>query len=117
MTVSSPPNRGLESGETPPPNQNQQQQQQQTQNAADDDPGENHPQERDQEPQQPETPPDPETLIQAYPLAKLQKLEELISNPRWVIPVLPKGELEVLLDASIGKQNIRFLRSNLSLTS
>ncbi|CAB4054352.1 USP9_24 [Lepeophtheirus salmonis] len=36
-----------------------------------------------------------------YPLEKLLKLEELINNPRWVIPVLPKGELEVLLEASI----------------
>ena len=34
-------------------------------------------------------------------MAKLQKLDELISNPRWVIPVLPKGELEALLEASI----------------
>ena len=33
--------------------------------------------------------------------AELQKLDELISNPRWVIPVLPKGELEVLLEYSI----------------
>ena len=40
-------------------------------------------------------------LISSYPLAKLNKLEELISNPRWVIPVLPKAELEVLLEASI----------------
>ena len=44
---------------------------------------------------------DPEALMANFPLAKLQKLEELISNIRWVIPVLPKGELEVLLDTSI----------------
>ena len=49
----------------------------------------------------PEPEPDPEALIAAFPVAKLQKLEELISNIRWVIPVLPKGELEVLLDYSI----------------
>lgn len=49
----------------------------------------------------PEPEPDPEALIAAFPIAKLTKLEELISNPRWVIPVLPKGELEVLLDCSI----------------
>ena len=42
-----------------------------------------------------------EALIRSFPIAKLQKLDELISNPRWVIPVLPKGELEVLLEASI----------------
>ena len=45
--------------------------------------------------------PDPEALIAAFPFAKLTKLEELIHNPRWVIPVLPKGELEVLLETSI----------------
>lgn len=44
---------------------------------------------------------DAEALIENFPLAKLQKLDELISNPRWVIPVLPKGELEVLLEYSI----------------
>ena len=33
-------------------------------------------------------------------MAKLNKLDELISNPRWVIPVLPGGELEVLLEYS-----------------
>ena len=44
---------------------------------------------------------DEETLIENFPIAKLQKLDSLISNPRWVIPVLPKGELEVLLDYSI----------------
>jgi ubiquitin carboxyl-terminal hydrolase 9/24 len=44
---------------------------------------------------------DADALIENFPLAKLQKLDELISNPRWVIPVLPKGELEVLLDYSI----------------
>lgn len=60
--------------------------------------------EAESEPVQPvaaESEPDPEALIAAFPLAKLQKLEELINNPRWVIPVLPKGELEVLLDTSI----------------
>jgi hypothetical protein len=41
---------------------------------------------------------DADALIENFPLAKLQKLDELISNPRWVIPVLPKGELEVLLE-------------------
>ena len=33
-----------------------------------------------------------DTLIRSFPVAKLQKLDELISNPRWVIPVLPKGK-------------------------
>lgn len=44
---------------------------------------------------------DTDALIENFPLPKLQKLDELISNPRWVIPVLPKGELEVLLEYSI----------------
>ena len=39
-------------------------------------------------------------LVDSFPVAKLTKLDELISNPRWVIPVLPGGELELLLDHS-----------------
>eukprot|EP00096_Caligus_rogercresseyi_P006578 TRINITY_DN2312_c0_g1_i1.p1 TRINITY_DN2312_c0_g1~~TRINITY_DN2312_c0_g1_i1.p1 ORF type:complete len:402 (-),score=172.44 TRINITY_DN2312_c0_g1_i1:417-1622(-) len=40
-------------------------------------------------------------VVPLFPSEKLLKLEELISNPRWVIPVLPSGELEVLLESSI----------------
>ncbi|XP_077293704.1 ubiquitin carboxyl-terminal hydrolase-like faf isoform X2 [Arctopsyche grandis] len=36
-----------------------------------------------------------------FPLGKLTALEEKISNHRWVVPVLPDQELEVLLDAAI----------------
>lgn len=36
-----------------------------------------------------------------FPMAELSRLDDMINRPRWVIPVLPKGELEVLLDASI----------------
>ena len=36
-----------------------------------------------------------------FPLAELGKLDEMISRPRWVVPVLPNGELEILLDAAI----------------
>lgn len=36
-----------------------------------------------------------------FPLTELSKLDEMINRPRWVVPVLPKGELEVLLEASI----------------
>lgn len=36
-----------------------------------------------------------------FPLSELSKLDEMINRPRWVVPVLPKGELEVLLEASI----------------
>ena len=46
-------------------------------------------------------------LLDAFPVQKLSKLEELISNPRWVIPVLPKAELEVLLDYSIQLAKLR----------
>lgn len=47
----------------------------------------------------------------AFPLSELSKLDEMINRPRWVVPVLPKGELEVLLEASIklcraGKGNL-----------
>lgn len=36
-----------------------------------------------------------------FPLLELSRLDEMINRPRWVVPVLPKGELEVLLDAAI----------------
>lgn len=36
-----------------------------------------------------------------FPVAELARLDEMINRPRWVVPVLPKGELEVLLDAAI----------------
>lgn len=35
-----------------------------------------------------------------FPEAKLKALEEKISHPRWVVPVLPEQELEALLIAS-----------------
>ena len=68
------------------------------------------PQSQPQPPSQsPETEPPPppvptvqtdQELIENFPVVKLNKLDELISNPRWVIPVLPGGELEVLLEYS-----------------
>ncbi|KAG6452569.1 hypothetical protein O3G_MSEX007736 [Manduca sexta] len=36
----------------------------------------------------------------AFPEAKLKALEEKISHPRWVVPVLPEQELEALLTAA-----------------
>lgn len=36
-----------------------------------------------------------------FPVMELNRLEDMINRPRWVIPVLPRGELEVLLDAAI----------------
>jgi len=36
-----------------------------------------------------------------FPLVELARLDEMINRPRWVVPVLHNGELEILLDASI----------------
>ncbi|XP_064082430.1 probable ubiquitin carboxyl-terminal hydrolase FAF-X isoform X2 [Macrobrachium nipponense] len=36
-----------------------------------------------------------------FPLAALARLDEMIHRQRWVVPVLPKCELEILLEASI----------------
>jgi ubiquitin carboxyl-terminal hydrolase 9/24 len=35
-----------------------------------------------------------------FPVQELTKLDEMINRPRWVVPVLPKGELEILLEAA-----------------
>lgn len=43
----------------------------------------------------------PEVHLASFPFAELTKLDQMISWPRWIIPVLPKGQLEVLLQASI----------------
>jgi len=36
-----------------------------------------------------------------FPHVALERLDEMINRPRWVVPVLHNCELEVLLDASI----------------
>ncbi|XP_054167467.1 probable ubiquitin carboxyl-terminal hydrolase FAF-X [Oppia nitens] len=36
-----------------------------------------------------------------FPVEELNKLDDMINKPRWVIPVLPKGELEILLETTI----------------
>lgn len=36
-----------------------------------------------------------------FPHAALARLDEMIHRQRWVVPVLPECELEMLLDASI----------------
>ena len=61
-----------------------------------------------------------------FPHAELAKLDEMINRPRWVVPVLPNGELEVLLDAAINlcKKNLdtrseacqRFFRDGLTIS-
>ncbi|XP_055902389.1 probable ubiquitin carboxyl-terminal hydrolase FAF isoform X2 [Eupeodes corollae] len=43
----------------------------------------------------------PEKLISSFPVMKLRSLNQKISNPRWVVPVLPEQELEHLLNAAI----------------
>lgn len=40
-------------------------------------------------------------LIASFPVQKLQSLTLKISNPRWVVPVLPEQELECLLNSAI----------------
>ena len=51
-----------------------------------------------------------------FPLEHLARLDDMVNRPKWIIPVLPKAELEVLLDASIrlAKKGL-FLISVLSL--
>lgn len=50
---------------------------------------------------QEEAPPTQEEEEPAFPHTDLAKLDDMINRPRWVVPVLPKGELEVLLEAAI----------------
>ena len=42
-----------------------------------------------------------EEIEPEFPVQELSRLDEMINRPRWVVPVLPKGELELLLDACI----------------
>lgn len=42
-----------------------------------------------------------EKLKASFPIQKLRSLTQKISNPRWVVPVLPEQELECLLNAAI----------------
>lgn len=42
-----------------------------------------------------------EELIASFPTNKLSSLNLKISNPRWVVPVLPEQELECLLNSAI----------------
>ncbi|XP_038658038.1 probable ubiquitin carboxyl-terminal hydrolase FAF-X isoform X1 [Scyliorhinus canicula] len=48
-----------------------------------------------------DAPPQLEEEEPAFPHTDLAKLDDMINRPRWVVPVLPKGELEVLLEAAI----------------
>ena len=48
---------------------------------------------------------DPDDLMELeepdFPMDVLNRMDDMINKPRWVVPVLPKGELEVLLEESI----------------
>ncbi|XP_047391135.1 probable ubiquitin carboxyl-terminal hydrolase FAF-X isoform X5 [Sciurus carolinensis] len=48
-----------------------------------------------------DAPPQHEEEEPIFPHTDLAKLDDMINRPRWVVPVLPKGELEVLLEAAI----------------
>ncbi|XP_063100555.1 probable ubiquitin carboxyl-terminal hydrolase FAF-X isoform X2 [Cavia porcellus] len=43
----------------------------------------------------------PEDEEPSFPYTDLAKLDDMINRPQWLVPVLPKGELEVLLEAAI----------------
>uniref|UniRef100_A0A8C5CNL1 ubiquitinyl hydrolase 1 n=1 Tax=Gadus morhua TaxID=8049 RepID=A0A8C5CNL1_GADMO len=62
---------------------------------------ENSPVSPPDEPGQGDGPPQLEEEEPAFPHTDLAKLDDMINRPRWVVPVLPKGELEVLLEAAI----------------
>lgn len=42
-----------------------------------------------------------------FPVEDLQRLDEMLNRTRWIVPVLPKSELEVLLDASINLSRLK----------
>ena len=58
-----------------------------------------------------ESPPIDETIVTdddfdengdpVFPHDLLAKLDEMVNKPKWIIPVLPKAELELLMDATI----------------
>ncbi|CAH7488181.1 probable ubiquitin carboxyl-terminal hydrolase FAF-X [Phodopus roborovskii] len=74
---------------------------QQNQISSSDSSNENSPATPPDEQGQGDAPPQHEDEDLSFPHADLAKLEDMINRPRWMVPVLPKGELEVLLEASI----------------
>ncbi|XP_070258877.1 ubiquitin carboxyl-terminal hydrolase 9X isoform X2 [Myotis yumanensis] len=48
-----------------------------------------------------DAPPQQDDEEPEFPHNDLAKLDDMISRSRWLVPVLPKGELEVLLEAAI----------------
>ncbi|XP_070538663.1 ubiquitin carboxyl-terminal hydrolase 9X-like isoform X2 [Ptychodera flava] len=100
----------LQQGQGQQQQQQQQQGQQQQQMSSSSSSSQLQQSQTQQTPQQPEeasgdvdeTAPElPEDQEPEFPHTELAKLEDMINRPRWVVPVLPKGELEILLDASI----------------
>ncbi|XP_073422132.1 ubiquitin carboxyl-terminal hydrolase 9X isoform X1 [Dendrobates tinctorius] len=74
---------------------------QQNQTSSPDSSNENSPVSPQDEQGQADAPPPLEDEEPAFPHTDLAKLDDMINRPRWVVPVLPKGELEVLLEAAI----------------
>ncbi|XP_053562456.1 probable ubiquitin carboxyl-terminal hydrolase FAF-X [Bombina bombina] len=74
---------------------------QQNQTSSPDSSNENSPVSPPDDQGQGDTPPQLEDEEPAFPHTDLAKLDDMINRPRWVVPVLPKGELEVLLEAAI----------------
>ncbi|TKC35683.1 hypothetical protein EI555_015952 [Monodon monoceros] len=74
---------------------------QQNQTSSPDSSNENSPATPPDEQGQVDAPPQLEDEEPAFPHTDLAKLDDMINRPRWVVPVLPKGELEVLLEAAI----------------
>ncbi|CAH2220324.1 probable ubiquitin carboxyl-terminal hydrolase FAF-X isoform X2 [Pelobates cultripes] len=74
---------------------------QQNQTSSPDSSNENSPVSPPDEQGQGDTAPQLEDEEPAFPHTDLAKLDDMINRPRWVVPVLPKGELEVLLEAAI----------------
>uniref|UniRef100_A0A8I3S5C3 ubiquitinyl hydrolase 1 n=1 Tax=Canis lupus familiaris TaxID=9615 RepID=A0A8I3S5C3_CANLF len=74
---------------------------QQNQTSSADSSNENSPATPPDEQGQGDAPPQHEDEEPTFPHTDLAKLDDMINRPRWVVPVLPKGELEVLLEAAI----------------
>ncbi|EHB05962.1 Putative ubiquitin carboxyl-terminal hydrolase FAF-X [Heterocephalus glaber] len=74
---------------------------QQNQTSSPDSSNENSPATPPDEQGRGDAPPQIEDEEPAFPHTDLAKLDDMINRPRWVVPVLPKGELEVLLEAAI----------------
>ncbi|EHB14576.1 Putative ubiquitin carboxyl-terminal hydrolase FAF-X [Heterocephalus glaber] len=74
---------------------------QQNQTSSPDSSNENSPATPPNEQRQGDAPPRIEDEEPAFPHTDLAKLDDMIDRPQWVVPVLPKGELEVLLEAAI----------------